>query len=116
MQFNCCVGVFVAIIFSFPGYFDSSTFIRNQQLEARFSDTGATLIIAFDEDTDYGASAPLGGSFECPLLLDYPGATDLDVCSWTSGKHSRNRPTGRIVRSDMLLKFHSRLAVSWMNS
>lgn len=56
------------------------------QASGRFLDTGAGFIITFDKDTDYGVGVPLGGSFECPLLLDYNGASDEDVCSWTSGK------------------------------
>lgn len=55
------------------------------QTGARFSDTGAGFAVTFDRDTDYGASLPLGGTFKCPLLLDYPGASDSDICSWTSG-------------------------------
>ena len=59
------------------------------QSGARFSDTGASVVVTFDNLTDYGAVANLGGSFGCPLLLDYPGASDLDACAWTSGKPCR---------------------------
>lgn len=56
------------------------------QLSARFSDLGTSLVVTFDNATDYGATANLGGSFDCPLLLDYPGASDSDACTWTSGE------------------------------
>lgn len=55
------------------------------QLSAGVSDLGTALIVTFDIDTDYGATVNLGGSFECLLLLDYPGVNELDVCTWTSG-------------------------------
>lgn len=55
------------------------------QSSARFSDTGTSVVLIFDMDTDYGASAGLQGYFDCPLLLSYPGVSDSDLCSWTSG-------------------------------
>lgn len=60
-------------------------FIFAVQSTARFSDTGTSVLITFDNNTDYGAVSNLGGSFACPLLIVYPGASDLDECSWTSG-------------------------------
>ena len=59
------------------------------QSKARFSDTGTSLLITFNNNTDYGAVTNLGGSFACPLLLVYPGASDLDACAWTSGEVHR---------------------------
>ncbi|CAM9335914.1 unnamed protein product, partial [Hapterophycus canaliculatus] len=52
---------------------------------ARFSDTGTSVLVTFDQDTDYGAAGGLAGSFECPSLFTYDGASDLDVCAWTTG-------------------------------
>lgn len=55
------------------------------QSSARFSDLGTSVVLTFDMDTDYGATAGLGGSFQCTLLLTYAGSSDLDICSWSSG-------------------------------
>lgn len=55
------------------------------QSTARFSDTGTSVLITFDNNTDYGAVSNLRGSFACPMLFVYPGASDLDACAWTSG-------------------------------
>lgn len=59
------------------------------QSSARFSDTGTSVVVAFDQDTDYGTVSSLGGSFACPLLFNYDGASDLDACAWTTGKVER---------------------------
>ncbi|CAM9550597.1 unnamed protein product [Sphacelaria rigidula] len=56
-------------------------------------------MVKFDADTDYGAGVPLGGTFECPLLFDYPGIHDSDECSWTSGNDpSKVMPQGDTVQ------------------
>lgn len=73
---------------------------RFLQSSARFSDTGTSVVLTFDMDTDYGANTGLGASFNCPLLLSYPGSSDSDLCSWTSGSSSsayRLQPK-RVVR------------------
>ncbi|CAM9866176.1 unnamed protein product, partial [Pylaiella littoralis] len=53
-------------------------------ISARISDTGTSVLLTFDQDTDYGEVTKVGGSFECSLLLDYPGVSGEDACSWTS--------------------------------
>lgn len=58
------------------------------QVNARFSDTGTAVLVTFDQDTDYGEVTNIGGSFDCALLLDYPGVSDADACSWTSGEEA----------------------------
>ncbi|CBJ25633.1 conserved unknown protein [Ectocarpus siliculosus] len=81
---------------------------------ARFSDTGASMLVTFAQDTDYGAVADLGGSFDCPLLLDYPGGSDADVCSWTSAASIQVtlHYNASVVPSDVISTLANKVALS----
>ncbi|CAM9463784.1 unnamed protein product, partial [Ectocarpus sp. 12 AP-2014] len=81
---------------------------------ARFSDTGTSMLVTFAQDTDYGAVADLGGSFDCPLLLDYPGGSDADVCSWTSAASIQVtlHYNASVVPSDVISTLANKVALS----
>lgn len=69
-----------------PGITSALFAIFTVKVSARFSDTGTSVLVTFDQNTDYGEVTNIGGSFDCALLLDYPGVNDADACSWTSGE------------------------------
>ncbi|CAN0354008.1 unnamed protein product, partial [Phaeothamnion confervicola] len=55
---------------------------------AQFSDTGAIVVVTFDQSTDRGEATVLGtdSTFDCGALFVYDGVSDDDVCYWADGE------------------------------
>ncbi|CAM9347803.1 unnamed protein product, partial [Scytosiphon promiscuus] len=81
---------------------------------ARFSDTGTSIVVTFDQDTDYGAVAELGGSFNCPSLFYYDGASDFDTCAWTTAASviATLNYNASVVPSDSITALARKVALS----
>ena len=47
---------------------------------AQFSDTGTTILVTFDSDTNKGG---LVGRWKCSILFEFPGIAN-EKCQWTS--------------------------------